>query len=397
MNGSKTHPNRLWLVALLLIAAPTAAWADSEPPMVYFVVAYMLVGYGIIGLLEGFVLASILHLSKIRTMILLFTANYFANWGGGFFFARKIAAGMEPDISNVSQVLWTVVPIAYAMTLLCMLPFVLPAVAGPGRRAYKWIAIIAAIQIASYTVLLVTYHQPSATTLLTSVEVAPPAEVNLPDGLVVYYISEDDGDVYRMALDGSAPEKVLDLNSTIGRDRLMVQPSETTEKAWDILVRGDMGYLDDPEIATVREAAPVIAAPFPIDVEDYSSLDLDDVFPWDFAAEMVEADRTDWEFRTGYASKGLSARRKSTDKTDRVALDTIFVSWETNNVTHLPGDIALFQFNDSSLFWSGNGQICLFDPETWQIALLARGRGPVAVIERASKKQTDTEQTRATD
>jgi hypothetical protein len=48
------------------------------------------------------------------------------------------------------------------------------------------------------------------------------------------------------------------------------------------------------------------------------------------------------------------------------------------NTVQLPSDKALFQL--------GEDQICVFDPTTRQVALLWRGRGPVAVMEKANAK-----------
>jgi hypothetical protein len=47
------------------------------------------------------------------------------------------------------------------------------------------------------------------------------------------------------------------------------------------------------------------------------------------------------------------------------------VAWAVRNAVHLPGDTVLLQLGDN--------QICLYDPEKKQIALVARGRGPIAV------------------
>ncbi len=48
------------------------------------------------------------------------------------------------------------------------------------------------------------------------------------------------------------------------------------------------------------------------------------------------------------------------------------------NAVQLPSDKALFQL--------GENQICVFDPATRQVALLWRGRGPVAVMEKGKAK-----------
>ena len=58
------------------------------------------------------------------------------------------------------------------------------------------------------------------------------------------------------------------------------------------------------------------------------------------------------------------------------------MKWIVRLVTHLPTDQVLFQL--------GGDQICLYDPEKKQVALVARGRGPIAVI--GKKDQTPVEE-----
>jgi hypothetical protein len=55
------------------------------------------------------------------------------------------------------------------------------------------------------------------------------------------------------------------------------------------------------------------------------------------------------------------------------SLETPFGAWSVSNLTHLATDLLLFQLGDS--------QICLYDPGTHRLALVARGRGPVVVVE----------------
>ena len=56
-----------------------------------------------------------------------------------------------------------------------------------------------------------------------------------------------------------------------------------------------------------------------------------------------------------------------------MAFETPYIAWSARNLTHLPTDKVLLQL--------GKDQICVYDPLKNQIALLARGRGPIAVME----------------
>jgi hypothetical protein len=67
------------------------------------------------------------------------------------------------------------------------------------------------------------------------------------------------------------------------------------------------------------------------------------------------------------------------------SFETPFVAWSVRNATHLPSDRILFQLGDD--------QICVYDPEKKEIALLAEGRGPIAVMQKEeSNKAIDSDE-----
>ena len=74
-----------------------------------------------------------------------------------------------------------------------------------------------------------------------------------------------------------------------------------------------------------------------------------------------------------WARRGMRASRTDTGTEFRVAFEMPLGDWRICDATHLPGDYVLFQL--------GRDQICIFDPMQKRIALVARGRGPVAVLE----------------
>jgi hypothetical protein len=81
-----------------------------------------------------------------------------------------------------------------------------------------------------------------------------------------------------------------------------------------------------------------------------------------------------WEFNTSFwGAMGMRGKDKKSGRRVRISLQTPFVSWSIRDAVHLPGDKVLFQLS--------HNQICLYDPEKQEIALLALGSGPVAVIQ----------------
>ena len=69
----------------------------------------------------------------------------------------------------------------------------------------------------------------------------------------------------------------------------------------------------------------------------------------------------------------MRASRTDTGTEFSIGFEMPLGNWLIRNATHLPGDYVLFQL--------GRDQICLFDPLRKRIAIIARGRGPVAILE----------------
>ena len=68
----------------------------------------------------------------------------------------------------------------------------------------------------------------------------------------------------------------------------------------------------------------------------------------------------------------LYVQNKNADKAFKLSVETPFLALEIINATVLPGDEVVFQ--------AGN-QVCIFDRESRKLGVLARGRGPVVVLE----------------
>ena len=79
-----------------------------------------------------------------------------------------------------------------------------------------------------------------------------------------------------------------------------------------------------------------------------------------------------WEDRVGFwAVEGISGENKADGRKFRFSLETPFACWPVRNATQVEGDLVVFQL--------GRDQICLLDPATRRIALIARGQGPIVV------------------
>ncbi len=214
-------------------------------------------------------------------------------------------------------------------------------------------------------------------------DIVASADLALPESVFVYFISSEDGDVYRGQLTGGSEQKIFELNSTDRYDRLFIRPSTTDSNHWDLVARFETESRSNPHFVDVLTNMMVEAAP-----ELRSSrtgTPLNEGTTWlNFgrAQRLGSATNSHWKFWAGFwpmPIEGLEASNETTGESVRFSYDTPFGAWRVQNTFHLPSDKALFQLGDD--------QICAFDPVRRQVALLWKGRGPVPVIEKASTEQ----------
>ncbi|MEO8205756.1 MAG: hypothetical protein ABI615_06210, partial [Chthoniobacterales bacterium] len=231
------------------------------------------------------------------------------------------------------------------------------------------------VQTISYVVMFSLYCLASGTAIYTRTHLSTPAEMDLPQSVVVYYINVKDGDVYRRPLVGGEAKKIFDLHSKDQNDRLLVKPSAAVNGTWDLVARLDDKDDRNPPLITVVPNMPVQAV-----LDTRATLNPPDYagtwFNFGDAPKLGDANDERWKFSTGFWSvEGLSVENIATGKKEQYSYETPFGNWTVRNAVHLPTNKVLFQL--------GHDQICAFDPVTRRIALLWHGRGPVPVIERA--------------
>jgi hypothetical protein len=197
-----------------------------------------------------------------------------------------------------------------------------------------------------------------------------------------YYISSDDGDVYEKTSASADSRKVFDLNSTNRQDRLYMRASLLQTNKWDVMARMDEGYQRDPKHVPVQESLVLEAVPRWDDRFDPSAFGKGS-YSW-MVPRLGIAEKSSWHFDGDEWSR-FEGRLSGTDITAGFSFDTPLVRWGVRNCTHLPGDNVLLQLGDD--------QVCVFDPTSNRLALVARGRGPVAVLVQGltTNKPSDTE------
>jgi len=351
------------LVALMLV--PSVATADVGTPLVWGTAFHLLLGNLLVGALEGAILARLFSLKLRRCIGLLILANYVSSWVGVWAIGA-VVRWLDPDLNNGLRAALGLIATTYVLTLVLEWPFVALCVRGsPGwlRRSVKG-SLIA--QTASYVLIFAAYALVSASSLYTRLSVVPREQLPLPGGVQVFYIGAQDGDVYRL-VDLSAPTRVFEWHSVYdvyNRDSLRFDREPNDSLAWDLVaVRAKRGQAG----STVIAVAGVVRSP------------RDSIWNSGQSGGPVPAIgaalESPWHFRTSaWGSEGMWGRNRTTGETLRLAFGTPVLDWPIWMAIHLPGDRILFVL--------GRDQICLLDLPTRRVALLAKGRGMVALIAR---------------
>jgi hypothetical protein len=364
---------KLISTVLLLIGMISMAQADVGTPLMWAGMLHLLIGNFFIGILEGLLLAIIFKLPKMKAMGILILANHFSAWVGSFVCAA-IINHISINLGNAWTVFWLMVLFTYILTLFIEFPFVLFLFRRDTQWRRKSIQGSLIIQTASYVLLFGWYWLASGTSLYTNNHVVTIASMTLPKNVSVYYIATDDGDVYKISLSAPGTTKVFDLSSKNKNDRLYTSIACIDSTKWDLMVRQETEVYSKPNMVPVLYNCAFTVASTR-DMEEKYLAQNNTWMNFGIIPKLGTATTSSWEFHSGFwAIEGLTGKIIGSEK------ETYFFSYETpfglywvRNATHLPTDKLLLQLGDN--------QICVYDPIRRQIALLAKGRGPVAVIE----------------
>ena len=352
----------LRLAVIVTALWPVSALADVGTPLVWGTAFHLFLGNALLGLLEGWLLARVFGLSARRCAWWLVVANYVSAWCGmmlmGSLFARYAT-----DIYSGLRVTWLLVAGTYVLTLIIEWPFVAACFRGSQRWLMASVKGSFLVQSASYICLFGGYWLLSGTSLYTSMDVVSPAQMTRPSGVVMFFISAADGDVYRTDLSGSAEIKVADLASTNHwHDHLELRECPADTNYWDLAV-----------VRERREAVVVLPR-----LSSQQQVPLKQAwrtsqyYGWGVGAFQV-GDATNSLWSLGWAhwpDVGMWARDGS--RTVRIAYGLPFGGWTPYRVVHLPHDQALLQLDQ---------QICLVDIPARKIALMKMGYGVLALHE----------------
>jgi hypothetical protein len=365
--------NRNILVGILLVAISSVAHANAGTPLMWAGMLHLVFGNSIIGIAEGILLAKFFSLSRRKCIGLMILANYFSAWLGGFVIDNAIVDVLPMGLYTAWPLFWLMVIVTYVVTLFLEFPFVALAFRGDVAWYRKSVRGSFFVQTISYVALFGWYWSASGTSLYTKTDVVELSSISMPENILIYFISVDDGDVYEGSLRSAQWKSVFDLNSSREDDHLFVKPSDAEVNSWDLMASLETDEYRNPKIIPILEQVAEVAVPSS-NVTNADPPRYEGAGPnFGQVPKLGNAKSSPWQFRSGFWSiEGLRGTQANSGEVVHFSLETPFVAWPVRNATHLPTDKVLLQLGDD--------QICVYDPETNRIALVTKGRTPIAVI-----------------
>ena len=352
----------------LLFLSPLSVFANAGTPLMWAGMLHLVFGNLLLGAAEGVLLAIVFKRPKAYCVLVMIAANYASAWLAGLPLANWAEASDKLDLYTARAFVWKMAAFAFAATLLVEWPFVALCL----RKAPGWLSksLIGnlAIHVCSYGVLALWYLGVSHISLITQLNPVPPSTITPDQPIRVAFIDAAAGHVYAIDLPGGSQQKLRDVASTNGQDRLVLQSNP--EGSWDLNVRFDTSAMPDADIPLVN----LLPGYSRIGVVK-ANQDRDQRKTWfnfGYLDRLPNVQTNEWRYQVGFwAAGGIAAERIATEKYEHFAFETPFGSWPIRNATQISENQVVFQLGDD--------QICILDRARKQIARVANGRGPVVV------------------
>ena len=331
---------------------------------------HLFIGNALIGILESCLLFLLFRSSIRRSVLILISANYVSAFGGAALLGMYVDTSPDIMIQNI-QIWFRILAVsAFVLTLIIEFPFFMFSLAPKERSVRKGILATCIIHGMSYGLLYFWYLGASGTSLMTELEVVSADQLRPTAPYALCYLSVDGKNVLQQDLNqtGSATE-IADVEASHLDDRLFTRIGETS--AFDLILFHGSDVRGEEHEERIIEAFAENVSLEPSDQFDPQSEVKGSWMNFGYVPRF--SDESNWRFNTGFwPVEGLQGYNKSTGMHIHYSLELPFIAWVTRNAVHLEGDYVVMQL--------GTDQICILHPETKQIALLGRGRGPVVVI-----------------
>lgn len=371
---------QLVATAAAVLGLNTAASANVGTPLMHTSACFLLVLNLFIGWIEGEVIAERTGAPRGRAIMVMIVANYVSAWSGVFLLAPlgewlRISVFSGPPLYTAGWVLGTLIVASLAASLMIEAPFALTA-GWYGRGVKATAAVFVAVQTLTHTAVIGMFMLVSPITLLTQLDVERdlgfvPGSLR---GAWVYYIGEDRSTVWRARLDGATAERVADIGEADPLPYhgavLYAMPNESGE-GWDLWITGH------PARRLIEQFARRPGVFYESRAKDEPPSEPRS--PTWLAADLRPEDDRPWLATTGwFAEEGLQIEHPGNGqhRSHRItsfAFAHAFSQWRCRSATVLPGGLVVVEFSPA--------QILVIDVEGRKAGVLARGYGPVVVLE----------------
>jgi hypothetical protein len=267
-------------------------------------------------------------------------------------------------IENVGLVLLAALAACVVVSAVFEWPFCYLSLHGHMHRFTRSLSATLVAQGASYAVLVPMYLLVSPVSVVTHVDVVHPTTIRHEVSADVYYLSPDNGDVYRTDLEGADPQFVAQVGKRDLHARLYFVESFVSDSF-------DLGVCWGPEPDDRRV---IVANILPASASIGDAADEERCARMGFgkAVDLQPRGAAPWSVRTGFwPAEGLTATNEVTSQSYQIALETPFLAWSSRNASVLPEGLLIYQLDK---------QIVLLDLAERRMALLARGQGPLIVL-----------------
>ena len=348
---------RFWLkkeIFAILMVSPIFLYANAGTPLMWANAFHLLIGNAIIGIVEGLIASFLSLKTKKRSVFFFILLNYISMVLGLLIIFTIEAFGFEKTvvtIENVKVFMYASFSFFYLATLFVEFPFILGFFWKENNRMKKALKTTLIVNTVSYAMIFPLYWFASSATMVNELEVVSPEVIGLPEGYDLYYISEDGAEVVKCSLNENKKE-VIYKTSKIDSNEFLVTV-ENEKNKFDL-------YINFREELAKKDVA-VLAPEKKFHKSVFEKLVFNDLTPY-----------SEWEYHRGvYSIEGIYGRNEKNGESFRYSLDTPFLSWYPRNGTHVEKDLLIFQL--------GSDQIVALRHEKKQIALIARGFGPIVI------------------
>lgn len=352
----------------------TFTLANMGTPLMWAIGCHLLFANALIGVLEGSLLHRWYAVPRGRAIGTMILANYVSAWLGVYLIgpvASRLHETLFPQSTLLSGlwVLFLLILVTFLITVLIEWPFVWSCFVGQPLATTRSIGANIRVQPVSYALLCALFFLVSRFSIFTAVHSDPTLKfVKQDQDLWVYYIRADDGNLWRVRLDGTSGEVVRQLNlppaPRVSHSLMPPAPiyaSPTDDGRWDLRLDRSGNVVDDTLLPSFASAAGAS--------NEYRG-SWGPLCHW--PADMRAAADRPWSVHAPYfATDGL----RFTATTGRPPIDgslafaTPWEQWVARAPTITPHGFVVFQL--------GNRRIAILDPQTKAIGLLAVGYCPV--------------------